>query len=218
MTQKISKATFARLPVYLNYLKSLPENGSPTISATGIAAALGMGEVQVRKDLAAVSGAGKPKVGYVVRDLMAELEDFLGYNDVDDAVIVGAGRLGRALLEYEGFHNYGLNIVAAFDEDESVVGETENGKQIFHMSRFDDLCRRMNIRMGIITVPAAAAQTVCDRMIANGILAILNFAPAHLEAPKEILIQDENMATALALLSGHLKKKLKTAENKGNDD
>ena len=94
----------------------------------------------------------------------------------------------------------------------------ENGKQIFHMSRFDDLCRRMNIRMGIITVPAAAAQSVCDRMIANGILAILNFAPAHLEAPKEILIQDENMATALALLSGHLKKKLKTAENKGNDD
>lgn len=213
MTQKISKATFSRLPVYLNFLKSLPVNGNVYISATSIAASLGMGEVQVRKDLAAISGTGKPKVGYVASSLIAELEEFLGYNDVDDAVIVGAGKLGRALLEYEGFPNYGLNIVAAFDIDENIVGETESGKKIFHMSRFDELCRRMNVRMGIITVPAKYAQQVCDKMIENGIMAILNCAPVHLEVPKGILVQDENMATALALLSGHLKEKLKTAEN-----
>lgn len=213
MAQKISKATFSRLPVYLNYLKSLPDDANAYISATSIATALGMGEVQVRKDLAAISGAGKPKVGYVIKALKFELEEFLGYNDVDDAVIVGAGKLGRALLEYEGFANYGLNIVAAFDENVNCVCETPSGKNIFHMSRFDEMCKAQNIRMGIICVPAVCAQQICDRMIDNGILAILNFAPAHLEVPKGILVQDENMATALAILSGHLKEKLKTAEN-----
>ncbi len=212
--QKISKATFSRLPVYLNYLKTIPAEAGQYISATSIAGALGMGEVQVRKDLASISGAGRPKVGYVVTDLIAELQEFLGYNDVDDAVIVGAGKLGRALLDYEGFKGYGLNIVAAFDADPSAEGETESGKKIFPMSRFSELCRRMNIQMGILTVPAPCAQQVCNMMIDNGIMAILNFAPTHLEVPKGILVQDENMATALALLSGHLKEKLKTADNK----
>ncbi|MBQ6018990.1 MAG: redox-sensing transcriptional repressor Rex [Clostridia bacterium] len=205
----ISKAAFARLPAYLNYLKSLPAESGPYISATSIAAAMNLGDVQVRKDLAAVSGSGKPKVGYVLTTLISELEDYLGYHDVDDAVIVGAGKLGIALLEYGGFANYGLNILAAFDEDESVTGTTPDGKKVLHMSQFDSFVRKKGVKMGILTVPAESAQQVCDRMIENGILAILNFAPVHLETPEGILVQDENMATALAALSTHLKERIR---------
>ncbi len=214
MMSGISKAAFARLPAYLNYLKSLPADSGPYISATGIAAAMNLGDVQVRKDLAAVSGSGKPKVGYVLTTLIREIEDYLGYNDVDDAVIVGAGKLGLALLEYRGFENYGLNILAAFDRNEDVT----DGKKILPMSRFDSFVKKNGVKMGILTVPADSAQQVCDRMIKNGILAILNFAPVHLEAPEGILVQDENMATALAALSGHLKERMQAVTEERNKE
>lgn len=208
----ISIATLKRLPNYLNYLKSLPEDSSVNISATMIANALKMGEVQVRKDLAAVSNSGKPKIGYVTVDLIDELEDFLGYKDTNNAVIIGAGRLGKALLEYDGFKNYGLNIVAAFDNSEKEVGVTALGKTVFPLSKFQNLCTRMNIKIGIITVPAQEAQSVCEIMIKNGILAIWNFAPTHLNVPANILVQSENMATSLSILSGHLAQNLNKVE------
>lgn len=111
----ISQAILRRLPIYLTYLKSLPPQGPAHISATAIAAALHMGEVQVRKDLASVSKAGRPRIGYIVSELVEDLEAFLGCNDVSNAVIVGAGKLGKALLDYEGFSEYGLHIVAGLD-------------------------------------------------------------------------------------------------------
>lgn len=204
----ISIAILQRLPTYLGYLKALPPNASDNISATAIAAALNMGEVQVRKDLASVSSAGKPKIGYVAADLIDELEEFLGYNDINDAVLVGAGRLGKALLEYKGFSGYGLNILAGFDIDESLVGKTDSGKPIFPLSRFENLCKRMKVKIGIITVPTSEAQAVCNLMIKNGILAIWNFAPTHLDVPENILVRSENMAASLAMLSSHLAKQL----------
>jgi redox-sensing transcriptional repressor len=208
----ISQATLKRLPVYFTYLKSLSPHGPANISATAIAAALDMGEVQVRKDLASVSKAGRPKVGYAVVDLIHELEAFLGYDDVTDAVIVGAGKLGRALLDYGGFSEYGLNIVAGFDIKESLEGETEGGKSIFGLSRFSDLCRRLNIRIGIITVPAESAQAACDLMVENGIVAILNFAPVHLKVPEGVLLQNENIAASLAGLSNRLLEQISREE------
>ncbi len=200
----ISKSVLQRLPIYLGYLKSLPHTAPLNISATTLAAALKMGEVQVRKDLALVSSSGKPKIGYIASDLIEYIEKFLGYKDVNDAVILGAGKLGRALLDYKGFEAYGLNIVGAFDIDDSLACKTESEKYIFSLSKFDDLCKRMKIRIGIITVPAESAQVVCDLMIKNGILAIWNFAPTHLCVPDNILVQNENMASSLALLSHHL--------------
>ncbi|MFA9379521.1 MAG: redox-sensing transcriptional repressor Rex [Acetanaerobacterium sp.] len=205
MAQKgISKSVLGRLPVYLGYLKSLPPSAPCNISATTLAAALSMGEVQVRKDLATVSTAGRPKIGYLVSGLITELESFLGYDDVNDAVIVGAGKLGKALLDYSGFNQYGLNIIAAFDIRDELVGKTEGEKSIFSLTKFHDLCSRLKIRIGIITVPADCAQGVCDLMIENGILAVWNFAPVHLVVPGNILVQNENMAASLALLSSHL--------------
>lgn len=213
-TKSISKQTLQRLPLYISYLKSLPECSSFHISATAIAVALKMGEVQVRKDLAAVSNAGKPKIGYNAADLIAELEAFLGYNDTVDAIIVGAGKLGKALLDYSGFRDYGLNIIAAFDQNEEDIVSNDNGKQIFPLSKFEDLCSRLKIRIGIITVPAENAQAVCNLMVKNGILAIWNFAPIHLLVPSTILVQNENMASSLALLSKHLSDKM--SENNKN--
>lgn len=116
--RSVSKQTLERLPAYLNYLKSLPEEEAPNISATIIAEELGLNDVQVRKDLAMISSGGRPKVGYITAGLIQDIEQFLGYGNADRAVIVGAGHLGQALLCYHGFSEYGLEVVAAFDADQ----------------------------------------------------------------------------------------------------
>ncbi len=206
-TQTVSKQTLSRLPQYLSYLESLPETVR-SISATGIAAALNLNQVQVRKDLASVSSSGKPKVGYMRRDLIREIKAFLGYDSADEAVIVGAGKLGRALMGYVGFRDYGLNILAAFDSCEEMIGEDESGHQIMPIEVLKDTCQRLGVRIGIITVPAHAAQAVCDQLIDAGVLAIWNFAPVRLVVPEGILVQNENMASSLAILSNHLAEKM----------
>jgi len=198
-----------RLPSYLSYLKSLPEGDNEYVSATTVAMALGLNDVQVRKDLACVSKKGRPKLGYVTEELIKDIESFLGYDDLNDAIIVGAGRLGGALMSYDGFKEYGLNIVAAFDVDESKVGTEICGKKVLPMDKMAELCERMKIRIGIITVPAHAAQMVCDMLVKSGIYAIWNFAPTHLKVPDNILVQQENMAASLAVLSAHLAEAIK---------
>ena len=204
MEKDISKATLKRLPTYLSYLKSMPADAPANISATALAAGLSMGEVQVRKDLALVSDGGRPKLGYNRERLIADIEEFLGYGDTNDAVLIGAGKLGRALLGYSGFAEYGLNIVAAFDSNDAIIGTSNSGKPIMHLSRLAETCRRFKVKIGIITVPAEHAQAVCDLLIENGIMAIWNFAPKHLSVPDHILVQNENMSASLALLSKHL--------------
>jgi len=140
--------------------------------------------------------------------LMEDISQFLGYDNTTDAILVGAGKLGQALLGYGGFEAYGLNILAAFDAN-PVVDCTEDGKPILPMEELENYCRENKILMGIITVPAAYAQQVCDQLIACGIKAIWTFAPIHLDVPDNILVQSENMANSLALLSMHLKAQIK---------
>lgn len=206
--KEISKSVLKRLPIYLGYLKSLPKGTATYISATALANALGMGEVQVRKDLAQVSDGGRPKIGYLRESLIEDINQFLGYDNTTDAVLVGAGKLGQALLGYSGFDDYGLNILAAFDI--SVQNpQTVDGKAYLPMEDLKDFCYDNKILMGIITVPAASAQQVCDKMIDSGIKAIWNFAPVHLDVPEHILVQNENMATSLAVLSMHLQAQMK---------
>lgn len=212
MAESISKSVLKRLPVYLSYLKALPEDAPDRISATTIAAALNMGEVQVRKDLAMVSDSGRPKVGYPRSSLTTDIEQFLGYDNTNNAVLIGAGKLGRALLGYTGFSEYGLNIVAAFDADPAQAGTDPSGRPVLPVEELAALCARRNILIGIITVPAPHAQEVCDRLIANGIKAIWNFAPAHLDVPEGILVHNENMAASLAILSKHLSAQMKRFE------
>ena len=205
--KEISKSVLKRLPGYLAHLKSLPEE-IENISATTLANALGMGEVQVRKDLAMVCQCGRPKVGYPRERLIEDISRFLGYDNTTDAILVGAGKLGQALLGYSGFEAYGLNVLAAFDV-KPFAKLTDEGKPVYDLEQLEQFCRDNNILMGIITVPAQYAQGVCDKLIASGIKAIWNFAPTHLDVPENILVQNENMATSLAVLSMHLQAHIK---------
>ena len=206
----IRRATLGRLPMYLQYIRENVDR--PTISASKIAQGLGLGEVQVRKDLAAVSGAGKPKLGYVTQELIEKLEEALGYNRLTEAVLVGAGRLGRALLEYDEFQRYGVKISAAFDSNEQVINL--NGKtEILPMNQFESFCRSHSIKLGIITVGEGSAQVVCDQMVKSGIEAIWNFAPCKLSVPEGILLQNENLALALAHLNNQLKNQDQEEKN-----
>lgn len=205
----ISTQALERMPYYLQYLKQLQKEGISVIASPSIAADLSLNEVQVRKDLAAVSTLkGKPKAGFIIEDLIYNMEDILGYHNVKDAVLVGAGSLGRTLLSYKGFDSSGMNIVAAFDTDETIIGCELCGKKILSVNKLSGMCRRLNIHIGIITVPKEHAQTVCDQLVAGGILAVWNFAPIHLSAPEHILIRNENMAASLAMLSKHLQDRI----------
>lgn len=208
MGKGISSETLKRLPLYWNYLKALPADGPGNISATTIASALDLYDVQVRKDLACVSSRGKPKIGYVTKELISDIEEFLGYNNSDSAALVGTGNLGTALMSYMGFAEYGLDICVAFDANPKVIGTEVKGKKILPVSALRQVCAEMQIRIGIITVPADRAQEVCDELIAGGVMAIWNFAPVKLKVPDDILVQNENMAVSLAVLSKHLQEKL----------
>lgn len=198
----VSKATLGRLPGYLEFLRTISLKGTSHISSTAIARKLSLGEVLVRKDLASVSGAGKPRVGYVISELIEKIEKLLGCNRPTPAVLVGAGKLGMALLRYDEFENYGVKILRAFDRNPDVVNR--DGGEIFPMESFRDFCQTEEIHIGIITVGASSAQQVCDLMVESGITAIWNFAPCKLCVPEGILLQNENLALSLAHLNNQL--------------
>lgn len=205
----ISKQTIKRIPVYLHLLKEYQKSGNKVISAPFAAAELNLNEVQVRKDFAAVStNSGKPKAGFIVDELITNMETLAGYNNTNDAILVGVGSLGKALLTYRGFEEYGLNIVAGFDADVRLSGVEIAGKTVYPFSEVSEFCKSNNVNIGIITVPNAAAQEVCDALVNGGIKAIWNFAPANLTVPEGILVQNENMAASLALLSKHLQEQI----------
>ena len=199
----IPKATLGRLPQYLEYLRSLPETRR-TISATAIAKALSLGDVQVRKDLAVVSGAGKPKIGYETDKLITDIECHLGYERLTNAVLVGAGKLGRALLDYDGFENFGVKIIAGFDCNETVL--TNGAKAILPIREIGAYCKEHNVKLGIITVGQGSAQEVCDKLVESGIEAIWNFAPVTLKVPNGVLLKQENLALSLAYLNNQISK------------
>ena len=196
--RKVSKKMLKRLPLYLDYLRSLPEEVQ-NVSATTIARGLELGDVQVRKDLALISEAGRQKVGRSRKVLIQDIETHLDLATKTGAVIVGAGKLGRALLEYGGFGEYGMTILAGFDmnADQRHPGL---GKPVYPMDRLRPFCQTYAVNIGIITVPAACAQDVCDRLVACGIKAIWNFAPVQLRVPEDVLVQNENLALSMTAL------------------
>ena len=202
----VTKATLGRLPQYLQFLNGLPPGQYDHISATTIAKMLSLGEVQVRKDLAAVSRLGKPKVGYRTSELITDLEDALGCKKLTPAILVGAGKLGRALLDYNGFEEYGVQITAAFDCNEQVLRMNNTSKEILPIRSLKKYCTENGIRIGIITVGSGSAQDVCDQMLEAGITAIWNFAPCQLKVPDNVLVKQENLALSLAHLNSQISK------------
>ena len=208
---RITKATLGRLPRYHEYLRKIFEEDVQMISATKIAKELSLGEVQVRKDLSVVCGKGKPKLGYRTFDLMKSIESCLGQSQLTSAVLVGAGKLGKALMEYDEFEKYGVQILAAFDSNEQALA-LGSRLTVLPMAQFGDFCREHDVQIGIITVGEGSAQMVCDQMIGCGIKAIWNFAPCKLNIPEGILFLQENMALSLAYLNNQLLDKKQEGE------
>ena len=197
-TNKVSKKLLKRLPIYLNYLKRLPDTVE-NVSATVMAKDLGLGDVQVRKDLAKVSDTGRRRTGRLRTQLIQDIEEYLDFVTETGAILVGAGKLGLALLEYDGFEESGINLMAGFDIC-PIVDTTSNGKPIYPLNRLESFCRYFNVTIGIITVPAQNAQEVCDCMVACGMKAIWNFAPVHLSVPEDVVIQSEDLAASITSL------------------
>ncbi len=199
MKSDIPETCLQRLPIYLNYLKTLPRDGY--ISSGAIARALNLGEVLVRKDLAYTSAQGRTRVGYNIKELYAALESYLGCNDKKTAVIFGAGGLGSALLSYGGFKNYGIEISAAFDNDINKIGTYIGGKPVYSVQEAAEIIKKLNAKLAVVCVPAAAAQSVADLLVSCGVPAILNFAPLQLNAPQSVTVRNIDVAANLAILS-----------------
>lgn len=203
--REVSKATIGRLPLYLRFLQEASSRGEKFISSSVIAQNISVSSVLVRKDLAVVSSAsGVPRKGFWVNTLIADIEKFLGYDNLSDVIIVGAGGLGKAFLGYEGFKNNGMNIVAAFDKNPLIVGGQVAGKPILPMERLSSFVEEHKIRIGIIAVPKSAAQEVLDKMTEAGIKAVWNFAPAALVSSKGVVLKTEDLAASLSILAGKL--------------
>ncbi len=200
----VSRKLLKRLPVYLNYLKNLPED-SPNVSATAMAKALELGDVQVRKDLAKIS-TGRRRTGRNRHQLMQDIENYLNFAEETGTVVVGAGKLGRALLDYAGFEEAGFNVMAGFDI-EPPIDISEGGKPIYPFSRLEHFCKHYDVHIGVIAVPEENAQSVCDTLVACGVRAIWNFAPVHLQVPEYVIVQSENLAVSLTSLRVQLKNR-----------
>lgn len=203
----VSQKLLMRLPLYLNYLNSLPED-TENVSATAIAKALGFGEVQVRKDLAEASPAGRCRIGRSRKKLIHDITNYLDFSKHTGAIVIGTGKMGQALMDYMGFEDYGLNILAGFDLIPPASGYTDGGKPMYTMGKLETFCRNYDVKIGIITVPEKAAQRVCDALVACGIRAIWNFTPVYLQVPAHVLVQSVDLALSLSLLRNSLRQAL----------
>jgi redox-sensing transcriptional repressor len=200
----VPEPTLKRLPLYHRFLKEWQTSGRETVSCPDIGHDLGLDPTQVRKDLESVGVVGRPRIGYVLTNVIEELERFLGWNNINDAFLVGAGSMGSALLGYRKFEQCGLKIVTAFDLDPSKTGTKIHGKHVLPLEKLANLAQRMHILIGIITVPAAEAQAVADLMVEGGIRAIWNFAPVRLHVPEHVIVHNEDLYCSLASLSQKL--------------
>ena len=203
-TQGVPEPTIRRMPVYLNIVKKIKEAGQMTISAPQIGQHLNLDSTQVVKDLSYTGVVGKPKIGYQIEELITSLEDFLGYNRNHEAFLVGAGFWGSALIQYPGFPESVIKIVAAFDNDRNKIGTEIAGVPVFGIEKYRDMAERLHISIGIITTPPEIAQEIADMMVSWGIKAIWNFTPAKLKVPSHIIIQDTHIYDNLAVIVSKL--------------
>lgn len=204
MTNK-TKVSYApsvrRLPSYLHIIRQVERIGDAYISGTVIAQELNLEPIQVRKDLSITGITGKPKKGYPVQALIAAIERYLGWDIQRNAVLVGAGNLGSALLGYQEFKLHGLNIVAAFDTDQSKIGNQIHGVVIENMNTMADRLKTMNIQIAILTVPSPFAQATTDELVNAGVCSIWNFTNIKLKVPATVTVQREDLSSGYALLS-----------------
>ena len=203
--KSIPEQTLKRIPLYHQILSEMERQGNEHVSSKNLAQYFHVDDTQVRKDVAIIGYKGKPKSGYSVKGLKEAIEEFLGINYENTAILIGAGHLGSALAQYPGLGEYGLKLMAVFDNDPSKAGNVLGPFTILPMEALQRVIRSYDIGIAIITVPKEAAQSVCNRIVSLGIKAIWNFAPTQLSVPADVTVRNENIATGIALLSHYLK-------------
>ena len=201
--RSIPEATVARLPVYLRCLIDMAERGTHTVSSEQLADAAGVNSAKVRKDLSYLGSYGTRGVGYDVEYLIYQVRRELGLEQDWPVAIVGIGNLGHALANYRGFAERGFRVVALLDDDERKVGEQVGELTVEHIDDLDRVVKDEQVAIGVVATPAAAAQEVCDRLVAAGVNSILNFAPAHLQVPEGVFLRKVDLSTELQILSFH---------------
>jgi redox-sensing transcriptional repressor len=198
---EIPRKTIYRLSIYLRCLARLRENGIGTVSSEALAKAAGVKSTQLRKDLACFGTFGTRGLGYDVAELSQKIADELGTSRLQPVILVGAGHLGLALLSYRGFENEGFEIVAAFDAEPGRRREKEIKQPIYGMDNLSSFVKKQNVKMAILTVPAAAAHEVANRLVQAGITGVLNFSPIVLSLPEKVMVNNVNLAIELENLS-----------------
>jgi redox-sensing transcriptional repressor len=197
----VPKAVVNRLSLYLRELQHLVRGGQETISSSNLGGLLGFTDAQVRKDLAYFGHFGYPGIGYRCDELIGAIRRILGTDRGWSVAMVGTGNLGRALLGYRGFTSQNFSIVAAFDVDPHKVGGRIENVPIYHLDQLDEIVREHKIKLGMIVVPAAAAQPVAEKLVQAGIEGIVNFAPVTLVVPPEVSLVGVDLAVELEQLS-----------------
>lgn len=198
--------TVKRFPSYLRILRQCQSEGMEYVSATVLADELGLKPIQVRKDISYTGIEGKPKVGFIVTELIEYITRSLGWDNSTEALIVGVGNLGKAISMYEGFAAYGLSIVAVFDNDPGKIGTKVGSLTVKPMDELKSFIESSGIKIAVITVPASSAQSVADTLVTCGIKGIWNFAPKDLKIPSDVVMQRTDLATSFAVLSVKMRK------------
>jgi len=203
--QRAGVSCVRRLPAYLQLLRALQVEGREFVSGTVLARVHHLEPVIVRKDLAITGVIGTPRLGFPVTELILAIERFLGWDKATRAVLVGAGNLGAALLGYQGFADFGLRIVGAFDDDARKIGRDLKGHKVQSIRSLPGFVRREEIAVGILTVPGATAPDAAAILVRAGIRGIWNFTSVKLQVPPEVVVQKEDLAEGLAVLSHRLR-------------
>lgn len=200
----LPEPTLRRLPWYLAYVTTLRRENIEYVSSTRISAEVGVDASQIAKDLSFLNIKGKTRIGYEVSRLESSLREFLGFGITHNAVIIGAGSLGSALMRDTGLYRYGLNLIAAFDVDEQIIGGEISGIPIYHIGRLAEIARDRHVSIAAVTVPVDSAQAVAETIMDAGIRAIWNFTPCRIRVRDNFVVQNTSIYSHLAVMYNRL--------------
>jgi redox-sensing transcriptional repressor len=203
---QIPEQTLRRIPLYHQILAEMQAKGESNVSSRHLAQFFQIDDTQVRKDVSLIGYKGKPKSGYSILGLKKAIEEFLGINYENTAILIGAGHLGSALSQYPGLAQYGMRLVAVFDNDPAKTGNVLGAFTILPMESLPRVVRSFDVGIAILCVPKEAAQQVANRIVSLGIKAVWNFSPTQLAVPSDVVVRNENIAMGLAILSHYVKK------------
>lgn len=203
----VSVQSIRRLPQYLRVLHQWHGYGREMASSTELCEETHVPAIVIKKDLQAVGAPSRKRSGFLVAGTIKAIEDFLGWNNLSKAFLVGAGHLGGALLGFEGLKKHGLEIVAAFDTHPERVGHEVHGVHVYHTAQLKRIIEEKDLKIAVLTLPGPAAQGITDTLVSCGIKAVWNFAPVKLHVPEDVIVQQEDIAAGLAELCSKLNRK-----------